>query len=103
MRLVVSPSLSLVDDPLPIRGEGLPANTPVYLTTRLSSEQERINFSSTSRYRTPDQGKIDVSTQHTEGGSWIHGEGVGDNTVAACFARVCVGSGKKHELTRETS
>ena len=24
------------------------------------------------------------------------------NTDAACFARVCVGTGKKHELTRET-
>ena len=23
-------------------------------------------------------------------------------TVAACFARVCVGTGKKHGLTRET-
>ena len=68
MRLVVSPSLSLVDDPLTIRGEGLPANTTVSLTTRLSSEKERISFSSTCRYRTTDQGTIDVSTQHTEGG-----------------------------------
>ena len=71
MSLVVTPTESLFDEQLAIRGEELPVNQTVSLVTRLISDKEKFNFSSTSRYKTTPSGTLDVSTQQTLGQLYI--------------------------------
>ena len=67
MSLVVTPTESLFDEQLAIRGEELPVNQTVSLVTRLISDKEKFNFSSTCKYKTTPSGTLDVSTQQTLG------------------------------------
>ena len=71
MSLVVTPTESLFDEQLAIRGEELPVNQTVSLVTRLISDKEKFNFSSTCKYKTTPSGALDVSTQQTLGQLYI--------------------------------
>ncbi len=76
--LTVSPSVSLADEPVSIAASGLSPSSAVSLELRLECASEKLNFKSWNRYRTCDDGRLDVGqAEALDGGDYCGVDGMG--------------------------
>ena len=69
-RLNVHPNPSLVDDPVHIRGSGLPPTSPVTLTLELKDETQNLHFRSESVFLTTFEGTMSTEDKAYPGGCY---------------------------------
>jgi len=69
--LIVTPKTGLIDSQVNFLGEGFPSRALVELRADLRREEDKVHFSSTNRFLTSQDGRIDTSQQAPVSGSYV--------------------------------